>query len=117
MAETPTALRRILEKIRDDAEQALRVLGDSEEPRSIAWKCSGCGHVKHFTRPVPAGSCRAVSEVWEQIVSGRLIDGAMPLGASLVVLNGAQRIATTFREQITSRFKNAAALALENGTH
>ena len=54
MADTSTSLRRILERIRDDAQQALTVLVDSEEPRSIAWKCSGCGHGKHFTRPVPA---------------------------------------------------------------
>jgi hypothetical protein len=54
MAETSTALRRILEKIRDDAQQALSVLGDSEEKRSLSWKCSDCNHIKHFTRPVPA---------------------------------------------------------------
>src|SRR5437773_1589080 len=54
MAEPSTSLRRILEKIRDDAQQALNVLGDSEDRRSLAWKCSGCKHVKHFTRPVPA---------------------------------------------------------------
>jgi len=53
MAETKT-LRRILERIRDDAQQALSVLGEPEEPRSLAWKCKGCGHVKHFTRPVSA---------------------------------------------------------------
>ena len=39
----------------------------------------------HTTRP---GRSRAsVSEVWERIVSGVLIDGAMRPGASLVVLN------------------------------
>lgn len=54
MAETSNSVRRILERIRDDAQQALTVLGDSEEQRSLAWKCDGCGHVKHFTRPVPA---------------------------------------------------------------
>src|SRR5213593_4002592 len=52
MAEKASSLRRILEKIPDDAEQALRILGDSGEPRSLAWRCSGCGHIKHFTRPV-----------------------------------------------------------------
>jgi hypothetical protein len=41
MAETKT-LRRILERIRDDAQQALSVLGDSEEQRALAWRCSGC---------------------------------------------------------------------------
>src|SRR6266851_9384145 len=54
MAEPSQSLGRILERIRDDAQQALSVLRDSEEPRSLAWKRSGCGHVKHFTRPVPA---------------------------------------------------------------
>jgi len=54
MAETSNSIRHILEKIRDDAQQALTVLGDSGESRSLAWKCSGCGHIKHFTRAVPA---------------------------------------------------------------
>jgi len=54
MVEPSTSLRHILEKIRDDAQQALNFLGDSEGRRSLAWKCSGCRHVKHFTRPVPA---------------------------------------------------------------
>ena len=54
MAETSNTLRQILERIRDDTQQALKLLGDSEESRSLRWKCDTCGHVKYFTRPVPA---------------------------------------------------------------
>jgi hypothetical protein len=44
----------MLERIRDDTQQALKLLGDAAEVRSLGWKCLGCGHVKHFTRPVPS---------------------------------------------------------------
>ncbi len=54
MAERSEALRQIVEKIRDDAEQALKLLDHSEEERSLAWKCQRCGHIKHFTQPVLA---------------------------------------------------------------
>lgn len=54
MAETPHRLRQILERIRQEAEQALSLLTDSGEQRALAWKCTGCGHVKHFTKPVSA---------------------------------------------------------------
>jgi hypothetical protein len=53
MAETSSTLRGILEKIRDDAQKALTLLGDAAEFRSLGWKCTACGYVKHFTRPVP----------------------------------------------------------------
>jgi hypothetical protein len=53
MAETSDHLRSVLERIRDDSQQALKLLGDAAEHRSLGWKCSACGHVKHFTRPVP----------------------------------------------------------------
>jgi hypothetical protein len=53
MAEPSNTLRRILEKIRDDAQKALTLLGNAAEFRSLGWKCQACGHVKHFTRPVP----------------------------------------------------------------
>ena len=52
MAETPDHLRQILERIRSDTEQALTLLAAAEEQRALAWKCRGCGHVKHFTKPV-----------------------------------------------------------------
>jgi predicted Zn-ribbon and HTH transcriptional regulator len=54
MAETSEALRQIFERIRDDAEQAFKLLDSSQEQRSLAWKCQGCGHIKHFTRSVLA---------------------------------------------------------------
>jgi len=52
MAETSSSLRTILEKIRHDTEKALALLADAKEHRALAWKCTGCGHVKHFTKPV-----------------------------------------------------------------
>src|SRR5213078_1339079 len=52
MAEKSNALRQILERIRNDTQQALNLLGDAAELRSLGWKCRACGHVKHFTRPV-----------------------------------------------------------------
>jgi hypothetical protein len=36
MAETSEALRQIFERIRDDAEQALRLLDQSQEKRALA---------------------------------------------------------------------------------
>jgi hypothetical protein len=54
MAEPSNTLRGILEKIRDDAQKALTLLGDAAEFRALGWKCRACGHVKHFTRPVPS---------------------------------------------------------------
>jgi hypothetical protein len=53
MAETADDLRNLLEKIRDDAQRALALIPKGTESRSLSWKCIGCGHVKHFTRPVP----------------------------------------------------------------
>jgi hypothetical protein len=52
MADTSSQLRQILENIRNDTEQALTLLAAAEEQRALAWKCRGCGHVKHFTTPV-----------------------------------------------------------------
>lgn len=52
MAEMPNRLKQILERIRSDTETALTLLNDSQEARALAWKCTGCGHVKHFTKPV-----------------------------------------------------------------
>jgi predicted Zn-ribbon and HTH transcriptional regulator len=52
MAETSRHLTTILEKIRNDAEKALALLADAQEQRALAWKCIGCGHIKHFTKPV-----------------------------------------------------------------
>jgi len=53
MAETTDRVRQILERIREDTEQALSSLRDSAgEERALAWKCEGCGYIKHFTRSV-----------------------------------------------------------------
>jgi len=53
VAESLTPLRAILETIRDNAQRALTLIGHTGEQRSLGWKCIECGHVKHFTRPVP----------------------------------------------------------------
>jgi rubrerythrin len=47
-------LRAILEQIQDRVRYALKELDDAELPRSMHWKCTVCGHTKHFTKPVPA---------------------------------------------------------------
>src|SRR5713101_3022560 len=60
MAETADQIRNVLEKIRDDAQKALKLLGTSPDQRSLAWKCTRCGYTKHFTKPAPvevAGRC------------------------------------------------------------
>ena len=54
MAKTADDLKDLLEKIRDDAQRALTLLPSDAELRSLGWKCTACGHVKHFTRPVPS---------------------------------------------------------------
>jgi hypothetical protein len=54
MTETADQIRNVLERIRDDAQKALKLLGSSPDQRSLAWRCAGCGHTKHFTKAVPA---------------------------------------------------------------
>jgi rubrerythrin len=54
MAQTTKHLRDLLEKIKGDAQRALALLPSEAELRSLCWKCSACGHVKHFTRAVPS---------------------------------------------------------------
>ena len=54
MAQTTNHLRDLLEKIKGDAQRALALLPSEAELRSLGWKCTACGHVKHFTRPVTA---------------------------------------------------------------
>jgi rubrerythrin len=46
-------LREILTTIKDKAEYALGRIREMERPRSMAWACVKCGHVKKFTRRVP----------------------------------------------------------------
>jgi hypothetical protein len=48
-----TSLREVLQTIRDNAQRALTLIGPTEEQRSLGWKCTECGHAKHFTRAVP----------------------------------------------------------------
>jgi len=53
-------LKAILETIREQADFALKQLQESEEERSMRWKCKDCWYVKRFTRPVSleaAGRC------------------------------------------------------------
>jgi Zn finger protein HypA/HybF involved in hydrogenase expression len=48
------AMMGVLKSIRDQADSVLKRLEHSVEQRSLSWKCSGCGHTKHFTRPALA---------------------------------------------------------------
>jgi predicted Zn-ribbon and HTH transcriptional regulator len=53
-------LKTTLEAIRDMAISALNQIAESQDERSMRWKCKECRYVKHFTRPVPleaAGRC------------------------------------------------------------
>jgi rubrerythrin len=43
-----------LRDIRDKADTALRRMQSTSEQRSLAWRCTACGYIKHFTRPAPA---------------------------------------------------------------
>jgi len=43
-----------LRDIRDKADAALRRTQSATEQRSLAWCCTACSHVKHFTRPAIA---------------------------------------------------------------
>ena len=48
--------QRLLE-IRAKADSALREIEGAEEIRSARWKCSACGHLKHFTKTVAGVAC------------------------------------------------------------
>jgi rubrerythrin len=48
------ALIVALTSIRDRADSALRTIEEPRRERSLAWKCSACGYIKHFTRPALA---------------------------------------------------------------
>jgi hypothetical protein len=48
------ALIVALTSIRDQADSALRTIEEPRRERSLAWKCSACGYIKHFTRPALA---------------------------------------------------------------
>jgi hypothetical protein len=48
------AMIAALRSIRDQADSVLEKMEQAAKERSLSWKCGGCGHKKHFTRPVPA---------------------------------------------------------------
>jgi predicted nucleic-acid-binding Zn-ribbon protein len=53
-------LKAAFKAIRDTATKALSQTEQSQEERSMRWKCKQCRYVKHFTNPVPletAGRC------------------------------------------------------------
>ena len=47
-------IQELLVTIRERVDYAISRLKSFEEVRSLAWRCEGCGHVKKFTRKVPA---------------------------------------------------------------
>jgi len=48
--------QRLLE-IRAKVDSALREIAGAEEIKTARWKCSACGHLKHFTKPATAVAC------------------------------------------------------------
>jgi hypothetical protein len=54
--------------IRDHADSVLRKIEQSSQQKSLAWKCSACGHIKHFTRPALADVGCPMSEMWQSNV-------------------------------------------------
>ncbi len=71
-AQTEDSLRDILEKIKGDAQRALALLPSEPELRSLGWKCTACGHVKHFTRAGHGCGRRPVSEMQRRFLSSAL---------------------------------------------
>jgi predicted Zn-ribbon and HTH transcriptional regulator len=49
-----TPLREALEQVRDRLDSIITRLRSREEIRSLRWRCNACGHMKNFTRPMPA---------------------------------------------------------------
>jgi rubrerythrin len=47
-------IREMLEHVRERFDYALGQLRSIERQRSLRWRCANCGHVKTFTRPMPA---------------------------------------------------------------
>ena len=68
MAETSSKpLKAILETIREPVDFALRQLQESDEERSMRWKCKICEYVKHRSR-----SHNAVIRVYDE--AGNVIE-------------------------------------------
>ncbi|MDQ6624322.1 MAG: zinc ribbon-containing protein [Verrucomicrobiota bacterium] len=70
MANQVSPLRTVLQRIRNDAEEAIALLSErGKEVRALGWRCIKCGHVKHFTRPAlhevaaPCPRCRGAEFV------------------------------------------------------
>ena len=47
-------LREALEQVRDRLDSIIARLRSREEIRCLRWRCIACGHLKNFTRPMPA---------------------------------------------------------------
>jgi predicted Zn-ribbon and HTH transcriptional regulator len=48
------SLREALEQVRDRLDSIIARLRSREEIRCLRWRCTGCGHMRNFTRPMPA---------------------------------------------------------------
>lgn len=47
-------IRDILEKVRCQLEEAMARLKSYDELRTLRWRCTECGYIKHFMCPMPA---------------------------------------------------------------
>jgi rubrerythrin len=52
--ETLRLFREALERARQRVDYAISRLKSFEKIRALRWRCTQCGHVKRFTRPMPA---------------------------------------------------------------
>jgi rubrerythrin len=52
--ETLRLIREALERARERVDYAISRLKSFEKIRALRWRCTQCGHVKRFTRPMPA---------------------------------------------------------------
>jgi hypothetical protein len=69
MAETTNHLRDLLEKIKGDAQRALALLPSETELQSLGWKCTACGHVKHFHAAGHGSGRGPLSEMQRRLLS------------------------------------------------
>ncbi len=47
-------IREALERARESVDYAINRLKSFEEVRCLRWRCTSCGYVKRFTKPMPA---------------------------------------------------------------
>ncbi|MBA3650505.1 MAG: hypothetical protein H0W66_03220 [Chthoniobacterales bacterium] len=52
--ETLRPIREALEQVHARLGNIIAHLRPREEERYLGWRCTGCGYLKHFTRPMPA---------------------------------------------------------------